>query len=259
MVFLNQANHFLIQPKLKNKTNMNKKLLIRKSHRYIGLIVSLQLLAWTLGGIWFTWNDIDKIHGDHLRNTKTSAVLAPKVSVQKALEVLTNYKSLHSITVIQVLSTPVYRIKYTTVQDVSKIVLIDGNSGELFPEMTQQQAIDIVNKAKSFEAKISSVELITQTDAHHEYRENPMPAWAITYDFPESPTFYVSVELAKVTAVRHNSWRVFDFLWMLHTMDYQTRDDFGNWLIKIFSLIALVTAISGIVLFVISSRRRQRR
>ncbi len=238
---------------------MNKKLLIRKTHRYIGLIVALQLLAWTLGGIWFTWNDIDDIHGDHLRNTKTNAVLTPKASVQKALEVLADYKTLNSITVIQVLSTPVYRIKYRTVQGVSKMVLIDGNSGELFPEITQQQAIDIVNESKSFKAKISSVELITETDAHHEYREKSMPAWAITYDYPESPTFYVSTVLAKVTAVRHNSWRIFDFLWMLHTMDYQTRDDFGNWLIKIFSLIALVTAISGIVLFVISSRWRQRR
>ncbi len=238
---------------------MNKKQLIRKTHRYIGLIVALQLLAWTLGGIWFTWNDIDKIHGDHLRNTKTKVVLAPKISVQKALEALTDYKSLHSITVIQVLSTPVYQIKYKTAQDDSKIALVDGDSGELFPEISQQNAIDIANGVKGFEAQVLSVELITHTNAHHEYREKPMPAWAITYDYPESPTFYVSTKLASVTAVRHNSWRVFDFLWMLHTMDYQTRDDFGNWLIKIFSLIVLVTAISGIVLFIISSKRRQRR
>ncbi len=235
---------------------MNKKLLIRKAHRYIGLIVALQLLAWTLGGIWFTWNDIDKIHGDHLRNTTKIMAKSPAVSTQKALKALSDYKSLNSIAVIQVLSTPVYRIKYRTVQGVSKMVLIDGNSGELFPEITQQQAIDIVNESKNFIAKISSVEFITETDAHHEYREKPMPAWAITYDYPESPTFYVSTQLGIVTAVRHNSWRIFDFLWMLHTMDYQTRDDFGNWLIKIFSLIALVTAISGIVLFFISRRKR---
>ncbi len=238
---------------------MNKKLLMRKAHRYIGLIVALQLLAWTAGGIWFTWNDIDKIHGDHLRNTTQIETQNPTVSVQKALEALSDYKSLYSVTVIQVLSTPVYRIKYKTAQNVSKMVLVDGNSGELFPEISQQSAIEIANGAKEFEAQVLSVGLITQTDAHHEYREKPMPAWAITYDYPESPTFYVSTKLASVTAVRHDSWRVFDFLWMLHTMDYQTRDDFGNWLIKIFSLIALVTAISGIFLFIISSRRRQRR
>ncbi len=235
---------------------MNKKLLIRKAHRYIGLIVALQLLAWTLGGIWFTWNDIDEIHGDHLRNTTKIEVQSPTVSVQKALEAIFDYKSLNSIAVIQVLSTPVYRIKYRTVQNASKITLVDGITGELFPEINQQSAIDIADGTKGFEAQVLSVELITETDAHHEYREKPMPAWAITYDYPESPTFYVSTQLGTVTAVRHNSWRIFDFLWMLHTMDYQTRDDFGNWLIKIFSLIALVTAISGIVLFFISRRKR---
>ncbi len=235
------------------------KLFIRKAHRYIGLIVALQLLAWTLGGIWFTWNDIDKIHGDHLRKSVQESLRSPKVSVQKALTVLTDFKSLNSIRVIQILSKPVYRINYLTTHNAIKTSLVDGDSGKLMPELSQKNAIDIANKAKDFDAPIASVELINQTDSHHEYREKPMPAWAITYDYPESPTFYVSTKLGTLTAVRYNSWRIFDFLWMLHTMDYQTRDDFGNWLIKIFSLIALVTAISGIVLFVISSRRRQRR
>ena len=237
---------------------MNKKLLIRKAHRYIGLIVALQLLAWTLGGIWFTWNDIDDIHGDYLRKSVQESLRSPKVSVQKALTALNDFKSLNSIRVIQILSKPVYRINYLTTHNAIETSLVDGDSGKLMPELSQQNAIDIANKAKDFDALIASVELINQTDAHHEYREKPMPAWAITYDYPESPTFYVSTKLGTLTAVRHNSWRIFDFLWMLHTMDYQTRDDFGNWLIKIFSLIALVTAISGIVLFIISSRRRRK-
>jgi len=234
---------------------MNNKLLIRKAHRYIGLIIAIQLLAWTLGGIWFAWNDIDKIHGDHLRDTKKATALIPKVSVQKAIEILTDFKSLNSITVIQVLSTPVYRISYQTNKSTNEITMVDGSTGELVPEITQKQAIEISQGVAGFQAKILSIELITATDAHHEYRSKPAPAWAITYDYPESPTFYVSTQLGTVTAVRHTSWRIFDFLWMLHTMDYQTRDDFGNWLIKIFSLIALITAVSGIVLFVISSRK----
>lgn len=231
---------------------MNKKLLIRKSHRYIGLIVSLQLLAWTIGGIWFTWNDIDDIHGDYLRNFDKPEIPTQLVSTQTALDNISDLKALKSISVITVLNKPAYRVNYNK----NQVALINALTGELLPEISKQQAIDIAKANTSFKAEIKSIELLTETGKHHEYRAKPLPAWAITYDYPSSPTFYVSTKLGTLTSVRHTSWRVFDFLWMLHTMDYEGRDDFGNWLIKIFSLIALITAISGIVLFFISRRKK---
>ena len=42
---------------------------------------------------------------------------------------------------------------------------------------------------------------------------------------------------------------------MLHIMDYDDRDDIGTWLLKLFSLLALLTAIAGIVLYVLIPRR----
>ncbi len=234
---------------------MNKKLMLRKAHRYIGLLVSLQLLAWTIGGIWFTWNDIDDIHGDYLRNFDKPEVSQPSISIQAAMVNLSDLESLQTINVTSFLGQPAYRIRYNK----NKTVLVSAVDGTTIPDVTKQQAIDIAEENTSFQAKIASVELVTETGKHHEYRGKPVPAWAITYDYPSSPTFYVSTKLGTLTSVRHTSWRVFDFLWMLHTMDYEGRDDFGNWLIKIFSLIALVTAISGIVLFFISRRKKIKR
>ena len=234
---------------------MNNKLLIRKAHRYIGLLVSLQLLAWTLGGIWFTWNDIDDIHGDHLRKSQTE-ITQDLISPQKAIHAINDFKILKSINVISILDSPVYRINYTTTDLKSSTELVDALTGLIVTEIDQQQAIKIAQSNASFDAEIASIELITETSQHHEYRSKPMPAWAITFEHSGSPTFYVSTKLGTLTSVRHTSWRIFDFFWMLHTMDYEGRDDFGNWLIKIFSLIALVTAISGIVLFFISRRKK---
>ncbi len=233
---------------------MNKKLLIRKAHRYIGLLVSLQLLAWTIGGIWFTWNDIDEIHGDHLRQTHNNPhSTQPKLlPVEQAINTIEDFKSLNSIRVIKILNQSVYRINYND----GKTALISATTAQQIPPIGKEQAIKIAKNNAAFTAEIATIELISQTDAHHEYREKPLPAWAITFDYPSSPTFYVSQKLGVLTSVRHTSWRIFDFLWMLHTMDYQSRDDFGNWLIKIFSVIALLTALSGIVLFIISSRRK---
>lgn len=236
---------------------MNKKLILRKAHRYIGLLVSLQLLAWTVGGIWFTWNDIDDIHGDHLRNVEKKEVIEqPLISPQIAFNNIDDFRVLSNLKVIKFIDKPAYRVNYTSQDQTHKTQLVDAINGDLITEVNQSQAIEIAKSNASFEAEISKIELLTTTSSHHEYRGKPLPAWAITFDYPSSPTFYVSTQLGTLTSVRHNSWRIFDILWMLHTMDYVGRDDFGNWLIKIFSIIALITAISGIVLFVISSRKR---
>jgi len=230
--------------------------MIRKAHRWIGLFVSLQLLAWTLGGIWFSWNDIDNIHGDHLIKLENKkSITKSLVSPQLAIDNISDFHSLNNLQVIQILDNPVYKINYIANSYKQQTILIDASSGKTHAEITKQNAIQIAKSNASFDAEINKVELITETSSHHEYREKPLPAWAITFDYPSSPTFYVSTKFGTVNAVRHNSWRIFDFFWMLHTMDYYGRDNFSNWFIKIFSIIALITALLGIALFFISRRK----
>ena len=48
---------------------INKKaaIKIRKTHRYLGLFIGIQFLAWTISGLYFSWTNIDQIHGDEFR------------------------------------------------------------------------------------------------------------------------------------------------------------------------------------------------
>jgi LPXTG-motif cell wall-anchored protein len=67
---------------------------------------------------------------------------------------------------------------------------------------------------------------------------------------------YVSTEKGTIQKIRNNRWRVFDFLWMLHTMDYEGRDDINNWILRIFSLLGLVALLSGFALYWVSRKRK---
>ena len=40
---------------------------IRKAHRYLGLFIGIQFLMWTISGLYFSWTDIDEIHGDYFK------------------------------------------------------------------------------------------------------------------------------------------------------------------------------------------------
>jgi len=139
-----------------------------------------------------------------------------------------------------------------------KVQLARATTGELLPALTKEEAIAVASSQLKAPVKVESAEYLTEAGAHHEYREKPLPAWAITYSQPANCTVYVAAELGTFQAVRHNQWRMFDFLWMLHTMDYESRDNFGNLLLRVFSVFGLLTVISGLVLFFVSSPRRKR-
>lgn len=48
--------------------NRHTALKIRKTHRYLGLFLGIQFLFWTISGLYFSWTDIDEIHGDQFKN-----------------------------------------------------------------------------------------------------------------------------------------------------------------------------------------------
>ena len=101
--------------------------------------------------------------------------------------------------------------------------------------------------------EIKSINYISTVDKHHEYRNKLLPAYVISFKDNRNIKAYVSSLDGKFQTVRHRNWRWFDFLWMAHTMDYESRDNFNNTLIRVFSLLGLITVLSGFTLWVTSS------
>ena len=66
---------------------------------------------------------------------------------------------------------------------------------------------------------------------------------------------YVSEATGRVLERRNDAWRLFDFLWMLHTMDYWGRDDFNHPLIIAVTFGVLWLTATGIYLLFVSFRR----
>jgi uncharacterized iron-regulated membrane protein len=240
------------------KTNSNY--LIRKSHRYLGVFLGIQFIFWTFGGLYFSWNNLDKVHGDHLR--KHPPLLTGElnlVSPQKALNELNSKEKIDSIIsleLVNVLNKPTYRITYLTRDaniEKAQIALVNGQTGDLRGDLSKEEAVDIAQLLYIPDGKIDRVEYITEVDKHSEYREKPLPAWAVFFDHPDSPAIYIGATTGTFEAVRHDTWRTFDFLWMLHTMDFEGRDHFGNKLLQVFSVLGLITVLSGFLLFYISS------
>ena len=131
--------------------------------------------------------------------------------------------------------------------------MVNAINGSVKDSITKEEAISISNENILDQYKISLVEKIYEVGNHHEYRGRPLPAFVISYEGTENLKSYVSALDGQFQTVRHRDWRWFDFLWMTHTMDYEGRDDFNNNVLRIFSLLGLITVMSGFSLWFVSS------
>ncbi len=240
---------------------------IRKSHRWLGVFLGIQFVLWTIGGLYFSWSNMDEIHGDFQK--KEAPLLSSNISLVSPSFVLNEIKKVHridsvvSIQLIEILGKPFYQIRcisaihHTNTQHhIAEAMnhLANAETGALRGPLSKAEAIEIAKERFIGNAKIISVDYLTSTNAHHEYRENVLPAYAVRFEDPSKTTVYIATELGTVQKFRNEKWRVFDFLWMMHTMDYEGRDYFGNWALRIFSILGLITVLSGFLLFFISSK-----
>ena len=238
---------------------------LRRIHRWLGLFIGIQFVLWTIGGLYFSWVALEDVHGDHLlkpqqRLTAAAAMVSP-ATVLGAIAAREPVDSLVSLDLATVAGRATYRVSYTGRDGATKKALADAETGAVRGPVTRDEAIAIARARYSGASAVTSVEYLTPGDVgrHHEYREQPLPAWAVTFGDSEGATLYVPAELGGVHRVRNNKWRLFDFLWMLHTMDYEGRDNFNNILLRAFSILGLITVSSGLLLFTVTTRFYRRR
>jgi hypothetical protein len=220
----------------------------------MGLFIGIQFFLWTIGGLYFSWTNIDKIHGDHLvnfPNTKiaiTDSLVPLNIAVRSAGLRPEKVKSLR---LANVLGKTVYRI-YTD----SSLVMVNAKTGQLRPPLNKIEATNFAKKLFKPNNNVKAVAYITKDNIqdHYQYRGGPLPAWAVSFEHASNSVIYISANLGRFEKIRNAQWRLFDWLWMLHVMDYDTRDNINNWILRGFSILGLLTILTGFTLFYQSSR-----
>ena len=173
----------------------------RKVHKYLSLAISVQLLLWTVSGIYFSFNKIEDVRGN---------------------------------------------------QYLKPVEIIEAPKGN---KISHEQALEIVSDQTYLEPLI--LKEISQEAPGSEYRGRDLPLYKIESSDENSKNInvYVDPYSAKIVAIRSNQWRIWDFMWGIHIMDWNERDNIGNIFLKVFSILALLSALSGIYLFFSANKR----
>ncbi|MFE3868961.1 PepSY domain-containing protein [Flavobacterium sp. LS2P90] len=215
---------------------------IRKSHRYLGIFLGLQFLMWTISGLYFSWSNIDDIHGMQFHK---KGIIAESFSGLISPSLLHPLLAIQSIELREINKNPFYW--------VNGKMLYNAKTGKLKKGISKEEALVIAKRNIVSDITVKKVQLIKEVGKHHEYREHLLPAYVISYQEPNNLKVYISTNDGAFQTIRHRDWRWFDFLWMTHTMDYEGRDNMNNIVLRVFSLLGLITVLSGFLLWYISS------
>ncbi len=221
-------------------------------HRWLGLIVGLQLLAWATGGFVFSVLDIEDVRGELDADPRPPLPLAVhriEITPGEAMSAA----SAHGISSVSVTRAVLCEHRGRTVYELvsaegEPLAVVDASTGQVIQRISEAQATAAALADFAPETVVESISLL-EGEPPMEYRGGAMPVYRVVLAHPKSPHVYVSPVTGKVLRRRNKLWRLFDFFWMLHTMDYRGRDDFNHWLLTTMSLLAILTSASGIALW----------
>lgn len=213
---------------------------LRKYHKWLSLFLGVQMLLWIVSGAYMVWMDLDFIHGDHLvREQQQALPEAGQVRVSLA-ELLIRYPETRTSALMPVAGRAVYQLTHDNGE-----ILVDAATGSELSGISEQQAVAIANELYALDGTIMSTRLI-ERDPPGELGGRALPVWQINYDDFGHSSLYISARTGALVTKRHDFWRLFDVMWMLHIMDYEERSDAHNVLLTWFALLGLLTALSGI-------------
>ena len=211
---------------------------LRRIHKWIGLIIGIQMLFWAVSGAMMAILDMGEVAGGETRS------LPPAVEHSAARDGWDDVGRQLGTTPIsgarlsRLLGRQVYHV--STADDVR---VFDAETGRRV-SIGAVLAEKVARTAHPDDSNVRKVEALDRLT--FEVRDHELPIWRVDFDDPKNSSYYVSGTNGALLERRNDSWRLWDFFWMLHTMDYAKRTSFNHPLIILFAFAAVWLTATGL-------------
>ena len=212
-----------------------------KVHKWLALLMAIQILFWFLSGLFFAIAPIGQVRSEHVKAAMPDAPISLGAAAE-GLQRIARADPGERIEIRMMLARPVALVS----PHEGRPRLYDLATGRQISPVPARLAIEIAEADYAGNRRAARFSLVTEEST--EYRA-ALPAWRIDFDDGANRALYVAQDSGVVTARRSTLWRVFDFLWSLHIMDFKNHEDFNTPLLIGATALSLVMIIAGIILF----------
>ena len=224
-----------------------------RAHKWLALIIGAQLLIWFASGVIMSFLPIEQVRGEHLVDRDSVMPIPAGIALVAPQRIVAQAGApVEAMTWHMLDSRPIAEV--TTAKGVK---LFDAATGAALPPVDAALATKIARTAWKSDDKPRSTATRVTTESP-EYRA-ALPAWRIAFADPEETSVFVAAETGRITAVRNGTWRLYDFFWSLHIMDWKNHENFNSWWLLAFAIGGLMLGIAGTILLIMRWPFRRRR
>ncbi len=223
----------------RHEFDMNR--LSTQIHKWLALIVGLQVLGWVLGGLVMTAIPIERVRSEHhiakfQPDALPTAGLVGYADAARAMALNPVEATLKST-----LRGPLWVLKDSD----GTTHVVDARSGRHVTPLPAAEARLLAGA--QYQGKGQPAVPRWFTVAPQE-AGRPGPLWRVDFDDAERTSFYLSPETGEVVSRRSNVWRVYDMFWRIHILDFKDGNNFNHPLIIAAAGLTLPVVFSGLVL-----------
>lgn len=216
-------------------------------HKWVSLIVGIQVIFWVVGGLVMVSIPIERVRSEHhLRQVVTPPLPAAVISLAE-VSARTNSQPTRA-ELRSTLRGPVWILR----SGDQKPVTVSAMTGTPLAPMTEAEARAAAVAAYVGTGQPTAVAWLA-TPPQETGKETPV--WRVDFNDAERTTFYVSPETAEVEVRRSAVWRLYDFMWRLHILDFKNGENFNHPLLIGLTALTLALLVTGLILLVVRLRR----
>lgn len=226
----------------------------RHWHRWLALLVGLQMVVWGVSGAYMVLFELPFIHGNHLVKPTHSETLPATTTAQFA-QVAQQFPRATEITLTSLwLNNKPHAVYHITRR--GKVQLIDAQTLQPITLSAENIRAIALRTYALGEGELAKLSLLTD-NAPSELSPTLLPVWQANFNDNGSTSLYFSATTGELVTKRHTYWRGFDLMWMLHIMDYDTRSDIENNLLRAVIIGNALFMFTGVLLIIVTIFRRQ--
>lgn len=206
-------------------------------HIWLGWLVAVPLVFWTVSGLVMVARPIEEVRGHSLHIEHKQVPVRVQLGSAAGDTLIREGKILdqrgRSVLIATFMDGSVHRIDL-------------GAPGQtMLPPVDDAEARAAVRHAIKGGDQVASLKLFSAEQSPADFRK-PIAAWQVI--LADGTHVYVGRDTGEIEAIRTGWWRFYDFMWGLHIMDLETREDTHHPLLIGFAALALASCLLGTVL-----------
>lgn len=214
-------------------------------HKWVGLIVAVQIAFWVIGGLVMVALPIERVRGEH-RLAETPAV---QLDLDQARSLADIAAAAGVDPVRAELSMTPRGAVWTLTPAEGVPVRLSARSGQPMPAYDATEATRLATIQYQGPGDARSAELLTEAPVETG-REGPL--WRVEFDDQEGTRFYLDTATGAVVSRRSDLWSLFDTMWRLHILDFgPAGDNINSWWLVLLAGISVIVVVTGLILLVL--------